>query len=40
MEVVGVFVFPKREEIEIINRKVEMGFDLEDWEIWVYREFM
>lgn len=40
MEVVDVFVFPKREEIENIRRKVEEGFDLKDWKIWVYREFM
>ena len=39
-EVVSVFVLPKEEEIESIRKKIESGFDLEDWEIWIYREFM
>jgi len=38
--VVGVFAFPTKEEMETIRRKIESGLDLEDWEIWVYREFM
>jgi len=32
--------FPAWDEIESIRRKVEVGFDLEDCEIWVYREFL
>jgi hypothetical protein len=40
MEVVGVFVFPTDEEMEIIKKKIESGLELEDWEIWIYREFM
>ena len=40
MEVVSVFVFPKDEEMEAIKKKVEVGLELDDWEIWVYREFM
>jgi len=35
-----VFVFPTEEEIKTIRKKIESGFDLEDWEVWVYREFM
>jgi hypothetical protein len=35
-----VFVFPTDEEMESIRKKVEVGLELEDWEIWVYREFM
>jgi len=35
-----VFVFPTEEEIKTIRKKIESGFDLEDWEGWVYREFM
>jgi hypothetical protein len=36
----GVFVFPTDEEMEIIKKKIESGLELEDWEIWIYREFM
>ena len=32
--------FPGIDEIESIVKKIEVGFDLEDWEIWVYREFL
>lgn len=32
--------FPTLDEIENIMKKLEFGFDLEDWEIWVYREFL
>ena len=32
--------FPTRDEIERILNKVEFGFELEDWEIWIYREFI
>jgi len=32
--------FPSIDEIENIMKKVECSFDLEDWEIWVYKEFM
>jgi len=39
-EVVSMFVFPTEEEIKTIRKKIESGFDLEDWEVWVYREFM
>ena len=39
-EVVSVFVFPTEEEMERIRKKIESGYDLEDWELWVYREFM
>jgi len=35
-----VFVFPTEEEMKNIRKKIESGFDLEDWEVWVYREFM
>jgi hypothetical protein len=38
--VVSLFVLPTEEEIENIRRKVEAGMKLEDWEIWIYREFM
>lgn len=27
--------FPSIDEIESIMKKLESGFDLEDWEIWV-----
>ena len=37
---VGVFVIPTEEELKNIRRKIEAGEDLEDWEIWAYREFM
>jgi len=39
-EVVSVFVFPTEEEMKRIKKKIESDFDLEDWEVWVYREFM
>ena len=39
-EVVSLFVFPTEEEIKTIKKKIESGFHLEDWEDWVYREFM
>jgi len=39
-EVVSVFVLPSDEEMESIRKKVEVGLELDDWEIWVYREFM
>jgi len=39
-EVVSVFVFPTEEEIKTIKKKLESGFDLEEWEVWVYREFV
>ena len=32
--------FPSWDEIESIRKEIEVGFDLEDWEICVYREFM
>lgn len=35
-----MFVFPTEEEMKKIKKKIEAGEDLEDWEIWVYREFM
>jgi len=35
-----VFVFPTEEEMKRIKKKIESGFELEDWEVWVYREFM
>ena len=31
---------PTREEIEYILRKIEIGLELEDWEIWVCKEFL
>jgi len=37
-EVVSVFVLPSDEEMESIRKKVEVGLELDDWEIWVYRE--
>jgi hypothetical protein len=39
-EVVGVFVLPSNKEMECIRKKVEVGLELDDWEIWVYKEFM
>ncbi len=35
-----MFVMPNKKEMEHILKKIENGFELEDWEIWVYREFM
>ena len=32
--------FPNLDEIGQIMKKVEFGFDLEDWEIWFYKEFL
>lgn len=31
---------PTLEEIQSILDKLEMGFELEDWEIWVSKEFL
>lgn len=31
---------PTKEDIENILKKLEMGFELTDWEIWVSKEFL
>lgn len=35
-----MFRLPTYKEIENIEKKIELGFELEDWEIWIYREFL
>ncbi len=38
--VMGMARLPTREEIENVFKKIKMGFELTDWEIWVCREFV
>lgn len=40
VERVNGFRLPNIEEVENILKKLEIGFELTDWEIWVSREFL
>jgi hypothetical protein len=39
LEVIDMERIPCRDEIDRILKKVELGFELEEWEIWVYKVF-
>ena len=39
-EVDGMVRLPVQGEIEDVLRKLENGFELDDREIWVYKEFL